>query len=142
MGLSNTPLGMHVLNNNYPEANAPGHTGVTDAQLIQFAAQGGSTMVRVPMDLSVVQASGVPQWVLDDLVPLFQAAATYGTRIIFEPGQTPRDLAPGGDVQNEPGNEACANRPKGRDSTRTHRMMWFRRTSKLRQLQHRFLGVC
>ena len=94
---------MHVINNSWNTQDAPAHAGVTWENLIELAAQGGSTIIRVPTDLSVVTSGGVPSWVLSSYISILQSAQQNGVKVIFEPGQTPLDLLPSGEgVSSEP----------------------------------------
>lgn len=102
MSIGSALLGMHVLNNNHLPA-AVGHAGVSLTDMIVLAAQGGSSVIRVPTDLSAIGPAGVPNWQLDFYGEILSVATQYGVKVIFEPGQTPLDLLPpGGTVRDEP----------------------------------------
>ena len=79
-----------------------------------MSAEGGASVVRLPIDLSNVGPNGVPQWVIDNFGAAFQAAEQYGVKLIFEPCDVPPDLSPNGDKFQEPntiaGIEALAQR--------------------------------
>jgi len=103
ISLSDVSIGMHVLNNSWNTSGVPAHAETTWPVFIALAAQGGSTIIRVPTALSNVTASGVPGWVLDTYVTILQAAQQHGLKVIFEPGRTPLDLLPAGaSVSDEP----------------------------------------
>ena len=102
-------LGMHTLNNNWNSA-APAHSNISTGQLIDLAASGGSSLVRVPIDLSQMTASGAPQWGLDYIQSVLAEAKAKGVKVIFEPGQTPLDLLPpGSNVSDVPKDDASRN---------------------------------
>jgi Ca2+-binding RTX toxin-like protein len=86
---------MHAINNSW-SSESPAHNGITNQMLFQLAADGGSNIIRVPLDLSVVGPSGPPQWVVDSIGTVLQQAASLGLKVILEPGQTPPDLLPAG----------------------------------------------
>jgi Ca2+-binding RTX toxin-like protein len=88
-------LGLHVINNSWTPA-ATGHAGTTNIELINLAAQAGSSVIRVPLSLANITASGVPAWVVTYCVEILTAAANQGIKVIFEPGDTPADLLPPG----------------------------------------------
>ncbi|WP_420410956.1 Ig-like domain-containing protein [Roseibium sp.] len=96
MSVSDFEFGMHALSNSWNTSGAPAHSGMSVADMIVLAAQGGSTVVRIPLDLSIVTSSGAPQWSINSIGSLLQVAAQNGVKIIFEPGQTPLDLLPPG----------------------------------------------
>ncbi len=104
MSLSQISIGTHALLNNFLEANAPVHLGKRGPDLIALAAEAGSNIVRVPVDLSVVGPDGMANWALDDIGEWLAAAAATGIKVIFEPGQTPPDLSSDGTPQGHPGN--------------------------------------
>lgn len=95
MSISNIFIGMHAINNSW-SSESPAHNGITNQMLFQLAADGGSNIIRVPLDLSVVGPSGPPQWVVDSIGTVLQQAASLGLKVILEPGQTPPDLLPAG----------------------------------------------
>lgn len=95
MTISNILLGMHAINNSW-SSGSPAHQGITNQMLFQLAADGGSGVVRVPLDLSVVGPSGPPQWVIDSIGTILQQADALGLQVVLEPGQTPPDLRPAG----------------------------------------------
>lgn len=95
MTISNILLGMHAINNSW-SSGSPAHQGITNQVLFQLAADGGSGVVRVPLDLSVVGPSGPPQWVVDSIGTILQQANALGLQVVLEPGQTPSDLRPAG----------------------------------------------
>ncbi len=106
-------LGMQVLNNSW-SLEAPAHAGVTTAELIALAAAGGSRIIRLPADLSVVTARGMPQDRIEQYGEILAVASAAGLKVIFEPGQTPPDLSANGAPQGQPsdltGIEALADR--------------------------------
>ncbi len=85
----------HAINNSW-SSQSPAHEGITNQMLFQLAADGGSNIIRVPLDLSVVGPSGPPQWVVEAIGTVLQQAASLGLKVILEPGQTPPDLLPAG----------------------------------------------
>ncbi|WP_195164516.1 calcium-binding protein [Mesorhizobium sp. NBSH29] len=93
MSINNLSVGMHAINNSW-SSGSPAHEGITNQALFQLAAEGGSTIIRVPFDLSVVGPSGPPQWSVDSIGAVLQQAAALGLKVILEPGQTPPDLLP------------------------------------------------
>ncbi len=95
MSISDISIGMHAINNSW-SSGSPAHEGITSQMLFQLAADGGSNIIRVPLDLSVVGPSGPPQWVVDSIGTVLQQAASLGLKVILEPGQTPPDLLPAG----------------------------------------------
>ncbi|WP_367716547.1 calcium-binding protein [Nitratireductor sp. GISD-1A_MAKvit] len=95
MSFDNILLGMHAINNRW-SSESPAHSGITDQRLFQLAADGGSQVIRVPLDLSVVDPSGPPQWVVDSIGTVLQKAWALGLKVVLEPGQTPPDLLPPG----------------------------------------------
>lgn len=95
MPISSVFIGMHAINNSW-SSGSPAHQGITNQMLFQLAADGGSNIIRVPLDLSVVGPSGPPQWVVDSIGTVLQQAASLGLKVILEPGQTPPDLLPAG----------------------------------------------
>lgn len=103
-------LGMHALNNDFtnddddPDNDALGHLGVTTEQLMNRAADAGASSVRIPLSLYEITGPDVGDWqhAVDRAKQLISHAATLGLKIIFEPGQTPRDLLPSGAGRNTP----------------------------------------
>jgi hypothetical protein len=106
MSISDFTFGTHVLTNSWNTSGAPAHSSMSISDMIDLAAQGGSGIVRIPVDLSVVTQNGTPQWQLDIFSEVLQKAAQHNIKIVFEPGQTPLDLLPpggnAGDVPTEP----------------------------------------
>ena len=102
MSLTSTTLGMHVLDSSW-DSTSPAHFGVSETKLIQLASQGGSGVIRVPLDLSEVTSSGYPQWQLDSIYSVLSTASNLGIKVIFEPGQTPVDLSADGTTEGTPG---------------------------------------
>ncbi|MGX7743995.1 hypothetical protein [Rhodopseudomonas parapalustris] len=110
MSITNIDFGMHVLGNSW-NPNATAHQGVSYSDLIDLAAQGGSSIIRIPLDLSAV-LTNPSSWayVVNDIGGDLQKAASLGLKVIFEPGQTPLDLVPsGGTVQDVPNTMANLN---------------------------------
>lgn len=106
MPISELFIGMHAINNSW-SPQSPAHEGITDQILLQLADDGGSNIIRLPLDLSVVGPSGPPQWVVDSIGTLLQQAAAQGLKVILEPGQTPPDLLPAGaPLSQAPGTDA------------------------------------
>ena len=102
MSLADALLGMHVLNNSW-NPGAQGHAGITFPDLVQLAADGGSGVIRIPLDLSNVSASGVSSADLAYVGAILTEAEQNGIKVVFEPGQTPLDLVPAGStVTDEP----------------------------------------
>ncbi len=105
MSVTNMKVGLHVLLNDW-SPDAPAHANITGADLIDLAAQAGSKIVRIPLDLSVVGSSGAPSWALTKIEEWLTLAQQKNLQVIFEPGQTPTDLSQTGTVDGEPGNSA------------------------------------
>ncbi|MEM7069258.1 MAG: hypothetical protein AAF478_10265 [Pseudomonadota bacterium] len=99
MTLSNISIGMHALPNFYQASTlAPAHEGVSGADLVSLAADGGATSVRVPLDLQFVEVGNLAAWqyVIDDIESVLDVAQARGIKVIFEPGQTPLEISPDG----------------------------------------------
>lgn len=95
MSITSTDVGMHAINNSW-SSGSPAHSGITDDLMLQLAKTGGSSIVRVPLDLSIVTASGPPQYAVDYIGGIMQIAQNRGLKLVLEPGQTPPDLIPTG----------------------------------------------
>lgn len=95
MTVGNNLFGMHAIKNNW-SSQSPAHAGITNQTLFQLAADGGSNIIRAPLDLSVVGPSGPPQWGVDSIGTVLRQAASLGLKVILEQGQTPPDLLPAG----------------------------------------------
>ncbi|MBK8455942.1 MAG: hypothetical protein IPL47_01540 [Phyllobacteriaceae bacterium] len=108
MSILDIAFGTHVLNNSW-SSSAPAHQGVTYADLLTLAAEAGSQIVRVPLDLSTVGPGGIAGWKLQEIGAGLAVAAQLGLTIIFEPGQTPPDLSQDGSVSGEPNNAWALN---------------------------------
>ncbi len=96
MSANGFEFGMHALSNSWNVSGAPAHDGMSTNDMVNLAAQGGSGIVRVPVDLSLVTESGTCQCQLDIFSDVLENAARNNLQVIFEPGQTPLDLLPAG----------------------------------------------
>lgn len=94
-------IGMHAINNSYNPA-ATAHQGVSNADLAILVSQAGSSIIRVPLDLSRVGPNGLDSGAIADVQAWLQTAQQYGLKVIFEPGQTTLDLSQNGSVSGEP----------------------------------------
>ncbi|TYC78824.1 tandem-95 repeat protein [Stappia sp. BW2] len=104
MAISDTMFGMHILSNSWnPSSEA--HQGLDEFDHMALAAQAGSSVVRIPLDLSPIGSNNAAEWdyVVQDALQSMAEAQARGFKIIFEPGQTPLDLLPpGSDVGDVP----------------------------------------
>ena len=88
MSLSNISIGMHALPNFFRvNDGAPAHEGISGADLVSLAADGGAKSVRVPLDLQYVQIGNTAAWqyVIDDIASVLEVAQARGLKVIFEP---------------------------------------------------------
>ena len=94
MSISNI-LGTHVLSNawmntdNDPATNAPGHAGLSQADIFTIAANAGSDVVRVPLSLrdAVKNADGsfqLPTWQIDGVIRLVESLVPATTVLLIE----------------------------------------------------------
>jgi hypothetical protein len=103
MSLAELLIGLQVLDNSWnPQATA--HAETSMEQLLDLAASAGSSVVRIPADLSPITASGVPRWQVEEYGRILAIAAANDMKIVFEPGQTPPDLSQDGTPQGHPDN--------------------------------------
>ena len=104
MSLSNIQIGVQALDNSWDSDNAPVHAShnVTETSLIITAIEAGIQIVRIPMDLSLVTATGFPQWKIDSFQSVLQIAHENGIKLIIQPGQTPAELTDSNDVRDAP----------------------------------------
>lgn len=103
-------LGTHVVSNAWmntdadPATNAPGHAGMSQADIFTLAANAGSDIVRVPLSLrdAVRNADGsytLPTWQIDAVIlPILtdaaaRSAAGQPVKVILELGETPAGMA-------------------------------------------------
>lgn len=108
MSLSNIQIGVQALDNSWDSENAPVHAShnVTETSLITTAIEAGIQIVRILMDLSLVTATGFPQWKIDSFQSVLEVAAENGIKLIVQPGQTPVELSADGTVSGTPNNMA------------------------------------
>jgi len=105
VSLSNSLIGIQTLNNSWDYQYSPVHAdnNITTKDLIALSAQAGAQVVRIPVDLSTVEANGFPRWMLDSFRSILDYAASQNVQVIFQPGQTPIDLSNDDTVSGQPG---------------------------------------
>lgn len=93
MSITSVAFGMHAISNSWTPS-APAHAGYGTAKMIQLAAEGGATLVRIPLSLAYVSSTNPSDWmgVVNDIGNLLRVAANNGIKVILQPGQTPLDI--------------------------------------------------
>ncbi|CUX30956.1 MULTISPECIES: Ig-like domain-containing protein [Agrobacterium tumefaciens complex] len=102
MSIKNMLLGTHSLLNAYNTKGAPAHNGITASDIHKLSNSAGSEIVRIPLDLSIVGPNGLPSWAVKNIAAELQQLQQFGIKVIFQPGQTPRDLSQTGAVDGSP----------------------------------------